>query len=118
MYRVGELVAKQEGAEALVTGESLGQVASQTLANLAVEDQAVSIPILRPLLGMDKVEIEEISREIGTYNISIAPAMCCPVPPKKPATRTSVEEVLEAEEALDINKLLKQATSKIKKVKL
>ncbi len=118
MYRIGELVAGREGADALVTGESLGQVASQTLVNLAAEDQAVSIPVLRPLLGLDKVEIEKIAREIGTYKISIAPAMCCPVPPRKPATRASVEEVLKAEEVIDIDKLLKRAISKIKEVKL
>ncbi len=98
MYRVAEAVAKKHGAVAVVTGESLGQVASQTMDNLSVESRAVSIPIWRPLIGLDKVEIIRIAEEIGTFDISIRPGMCCTVTPKKPATRGHIDRIV-AEEA-------------------
>jgi thiamine biosynthesis protein ThiI len=109
MFRIGEKIAHTEGAVALVTGESLGQVASQTLQNIRVESQAVKIPILRPLIAFDKVEIENIAKKIGTYKISIAPGLCCTIVPRKPATRAKLSTVLSEEKKIDIMALLEEA---------
>ncbi|MFQ5847119.1 MAG: tRNA uracil 4-sulfurtransferase ThiI [Candidatus Methylomirabilales bacterium] len=109
MARIAEQLAGLEGARALVTGESLGQVASQTLENLTVIEDAVKLPVLRPLIGMDKEEISGQARGIGTYEISIQPDQdCCTlfVPPY-PATRATVEEIGRAELTLDIDRLVK-----------
>lgn len=97
MYRVAECIAKEEGAKGIVTGESLGQVASQTLDNLLVLDDACSLPVYRPLIGFDKVEIERIAREIGTFDASIRPASSCSAVPKKPVTKAKLEKVLDVE---------------------
>ncbi len=100
MYRVAERIAKEEGAKGIVTGESLGQVASQTLDNLLVLDDACSLPVYRPLIGFDKVEIERIAKEIGTFEASILPASSCSAVPKKPATKAKLEKVLDVEREL------------------
>lgn len=109
MLRIAEMIAKKEGADAIVTGDSLAQVASQTLQNLMVETQAVSIPILRPLIGFDKNETIEIARDIGTYEISILPGLCCTIVPKKPATQAKLEIILQEEERVDIAFLMKES---------
>ncbi len=101
MYSVAEAVAKMEGAKFLVTGESLGQVASQTADNLAAIDAATTLPVLRPLVGMDKEEIIALAKRIGTYDVSIQPANCCLGPPQHPATRASLARVQRAEGELD-----------------
>lgn len=111
MFRVAEKIAEREGAKAIVTGESLGQVASQTLENILVEEEAVSIPIIRPLIGFDKVEIQEIARKIGTYEISIEPGLCCTIVPNKPATRSNVKIIRDEESRLDINDLVEKSVS-------
>lgn len=116
MLRTAEKLAEREGAQGIVTGESLGQVASQTLRNISVEEQAVSIPILRPLIGMDKVEIERIAKEIGTYEISISPGVCCTMVPDKPSTYANLERVLEEEAKLDMETLLKNTIISIEEV--
>jgi len=85
MFRVAERLARRYGAGAIITGESMGQVASQTLANILVEERATALPVLRPLIGLDKVEIERIAKEIGTYEISTLPGLCCTIAPKKPS---------------------------------
>ncbi|MFQ5909637.1 MAG: tRNA sulfurtransferase [Thermoplasmata archaeon] len=113
MLRVGERIASNEGCEALVTGESLGQVASQTLSNIGVEEDAVDIPILRPLIGFDKVEIERIARDIGTYEISIRPGLCCTIVPEKPATLSNVETIWEEERKVGIEKLVEDALENV-----
>lgn len=105
MYRVAEIVAREEGADAILTGESLGQVASQTLANLRTENETVSIPILRPLIGLDKLEIEAIAKRIGTYDISIGPGGCCSITPKHPATAATPERVIKEEERIGMDTL-------------
>ena len=109
MFRVAERLARDKGAETLLTGESLGQVASQTLRNIKTESQAVDIPILRPLIGLDKIEIEKVAKEIGTYEISILPGMCCSIVPKRPSTYSKLEVVLEEESALDIDSLVENS---------
>ena len=108
MSRIAEQIALREQAKALVTGESLGQVASQTLDNLAVIEEAVGLPVLRPLIGSDKEEIVQQARALGTYEISIIPDQdCCRLfVPRHPATCSSVEEVRAAESRLDVGKLV------------
>ncbi len=111
MLRLAERVAEKERAKALVTGESLGQVASQTLENLAVTSTATRLPILRPLIGMDKQEIIEQARKIGTYDISIQPHQdCCSLfVPQHPEIKARLVDVEKAEEVLDQEKLLTEA---------
>ena len=111
MMRIAEAVAKKAGAHALVTGESLGQVASQTMMALGVTEDVTTMPVLRPLIGTDKVEIIRIAREIGTYETSILPYEdCCTVfTPRHPAIRPDIEAVREAESVLDIDGLMAEA---------
>ena len=111
MMRLAEAVARRAGARALITGESLGQVASQTMMALAATDDVAGMPVLRPLIGMDKVEIIRMAREIGTYETSILPYEdCCTVfTPRPPATRPDLEEVRRAEAALDVEGLVARA---------
>lgn len=109
MLRIAEKTAKKEHADTLVTGESLGQVASQTLRNIRIESQSVNIPILRPLIGLDKLEIESMAKEIGTYELSILPGMCCTMVPKRPSTYSQLEIVLQEERKVDMNGLVEEA---------
>lgn len=108
MVRIAERLARDAGALALVTGESLGQVASQTLENLTRIGEVAELPLLRPLIGMDKIEITEQARALGTYEISIEPdADCCTLfVPKHPDTRMSREEVARVESRLDLERLV------------
>ncbi len=108
MLRVAEILAPKYDAGAIVTGESLGQVASQTLANIFVEERATKLPILRPLIGFDKIEIERIAKRIGTYETSIRPGMCCTIAPKKPSTYSRMETAVEEENRVDLEKLAKE----------
>jgi tRNA uracil 4-sulfurtransferase len=109
MLRIAEVVARQEKAKALVTGESLGQVASQTLENMAVIEQAALLPILRPLVGMDKQEIIDQARRIGTFETSSIPDQdCCQLfVPKHPATKAQSAEVEEAETSFEVKALVR-----------
>jgi len=109
MARIAEHLAGLEGAKALVTGESLGQVASQTLENLTVIEEAGKLPVFRPLIGMDKEEITEQAKEIGTYEISIQPDQdCCTLfVPRHPATRATMDDIGRAEMTLDLDRLVK-----------
>ncbi|CDC68731.1 MULTISPECIES: tRNA uracil 4-sulfurtransferase ThiI [environmental samples] len=111
MMRIAEAVAKKAGAKALITGESLGQVASQTMMALGVTEDVTTMPVLRPLIGMDKVEIIRIAREIGTFDTSILPYEdCCTVfTPRHPATRPDLEAVRAAEAVLDVDGLVAKA---------
>jgi tRNA uracil 4-sulfurtransferase len=109
MLRIAEAIARKEKAKALVTGESLGQVASQTLDNMVVVQQAARLPILRPLVGMDKQEIIDQARRIGTFEISsIADQDCCQLfVPKHPATKARFAEVEQDEAKFDVNSLVR-----------
>ena len=109
MLRIAEAIARKEKAKALVTGESLGQVASQTLDNMAVIQQAIRQAILRPLVGMDKQEIIDQARRIGTFDISSIPDQdCCQLfVPKHPATKARFSDVEADEAKLDVNELLR-----------
>ena len=111
MMRLAQAVARKIGAKALVTGESLGQVASQTMLALGTTDDVCEMPVLRPLIGMDKVEIIRIARQIGTFDTSILPYEdCCTVfTPRHPCTRPKLEDVRAAEAALDVDALVNEA---------
>lgn len=110
MYRVAERLAETVGAEGIVTGEAIGEQASQTLANLRVLNQAAQkYPIHRPLLGFDKAETERIARKIGTYETSSRKAKGCTAAPKKPATMATLEEVTQAEKKLEIEKMVEKS---------
>ncbi len=111
MMYIASKIAKDHDSKCLITGESLGQVASQTMEAIAVTDNASSIPVLRPCIGMDKEEIIEISRKIGTFDISIEPYEdCCTVfTPKHPRTKPQLEKVLVEEQKLDFKALAEEA---------
>lgn len=113
MVRIAEKVAQIEGAEALVTGESLGQVASQTLRNIRVINQVATLPILRPLIGIDKEEIIQKAKEIGTYEISSQPYDdCCSfLTGRHPETWANLDEILEIEKKLDWDNLIQMSFS-------
>ena len=110
MLRIAAKIAEQEEAWGLVTGDSLGQVASQTPENIAVINQATTLPILRPLIGMDKIEIIQQAQALGTYETSIEPDQdCCTLfVPKHPRTRCDLPSILRVEEHLDIPGLIQQ----------
>jgi len=118
MMRLAQAVAQRTGCKALVTGESLGQVASQTMDAIAVSDDACHMPVLRPVIGMDKEEIVRISRRIGTFDTSILPYEdCCTVfTPRHPRTHPVLDEVIGYESALDIDGLVQRALDGIERV--
>ena len=114
MMRIAEMVAKQAECGALITGESLAQVASQTLSSLAVTNSVVDMPVFRPLIGMDKTEIIDISKKIDTFETSILPYEdCCTVfVPKHPVTHPRLEKILKSVELLDADALIADALAK------
>ena len=111
MVRITNMVCEYEKCGAIVTGESLGQVASQTAEALVVTDNSVTMPVFRPLIGMDKIEIMDRAMEIGTYEKSIEPYEdCCTVfLPKHPATKPKLDRILESESRLDVEGLVERA---------
>lgn len=118
MMRIAERLSKKLGAQAIITGESLGQVASQTIESITSSNSVVSIPVLRPLIAFDKIDIIEISRKIDTYETSILPYEdCCTVfLPKFPAIKPNLQRVIKAEEKLDVEGLIEEAMSNIEKI--
>jgi len=111
MLRIAEKIAKKEECKGIVTGESLGQVSSQTLTNLGIIEEVASLPILRPLIGFDKEEIVEIAKEIGTYEISIKPQEdCCTLfTPKHASAAGNFEVVRKLEKGLNIKEMIEKA---------
>jgi len=111
MMKIANVIAEHQSCSALITGESLGQVASQTMDGIACTDAACNMPVFRPLIGMDKEEIVQISRKIGTYDISIQPFEdCCTVfTPRHPRTKPKLNFVELAESSFDFTKLLEEA---------
>ena len=111
MMRIAEKIAEKNGGMMLITGEDLGQVASQTAEALVVTDNVVSMPVMRPLIAMDKVDIMDKAREIGTYDISIQPYEdCCTVfLPKHPVTKPKLAKIEKSESKLDVDELVKAA---------
>ncbi|NLW28757.1 MAG: tRNA 4-thiouridine(8) synthase ThiI [Erysipelothrix sp.] len=120
MVRIAQKRAEQVKCKVLVSGESLGQVASQTMESIDVINRAVSMPIFRPLIGMDKNEIIRISKEIGTYETSILPFEdCCTIfDPKDPVTKPKLEKVLKFEEKIEVDKWIDLSLSDIEVVKI
>ncbi|MBW3000035.1 7-cyano-7-deazaguanine synthase [Candidatus Woesearchaeota archaeon] len=106
MLRIAEKIAEKENCEVLVTGENLGQVASQTLENMQVTDSCVKIPIIRPLLCNDKVETVKIANKIGTYDISAEPSIGCTAVPKHPITKSKIGYIEELEKNLNIEGMI------------
>ncbi|MDR0490993.1 MAG: tRNA 4-thiouridine(8) synthase ThiI [Oscillospiraceae bacterium] len=117
MMRISEGIAVQNGCTALVTGENLGQVASQTPEALAVTEQCISLPVFRPVIAFDKKEIVEIARKIGTYDTSILPYEdCCTVfTPRRPRTKPRLADVLDAESALETDALVEEALASVER---
>jgi len=111
MMRIAERLAKRCRARALVTGEAVGQVASQTVENLGVINAAVTLPVLRPLIGSDKDEISDEARALGSYPVSIIPDEdCCQLfTPRNPATRARLHQVVDAEAALPVEEMIRNA---------
>ena len=120
MLRIAERIAHSHGAQGIVTGDSIGQVASQTLENLASVNDAATMPVYRPLIGDDKDEIVRMARAIGTYGISIEPhGDCCSLfVPAHPATRSTIEAVRQQEARLDIDALVRAALTKTETVSI
>ena len=120
MFRIAEIIAHKEKARAIVTGESLGQVASQTLDNIAAIGEVSSMPILRPLIGLDKLEIINLAKRYGTYDISILPDQdCCSLfLPKSPATKAKTQFIEAEEENLAVDKLIQDAIDSIDIIKI
>lgn len=114
MMKIAERIYAKEHHLALVTGESVGQVASQTLENMRAVEEAVIVPVLRPLCGFDKEEIINIAKKIGTFEISIEPHddCCTRFIPKHPETRAKMEEIKSAEKNLDVEKIIKKTQEK------
>lgn len=120
MMRIAEKLARKHKSIALVTGESVGQVASQTLAALDVTNAAVDMPVLQPLIGMDKLEIIDRSREIGTFETSILPYEdCCTVfTPKHPTTNPKRENIEKTESRLDTETLIEAALAGVELIEV
>ena len=115
MMKIAEKVGEQTGAKTLITGESLGQVASQTTESIVCTDQSVAMPVLRPLIAMDKVDIMDVAKKIGTYETSILPYEdCCTVfAPPSPKTKPKLESILHSEEKLNVDKLVAEAMKNV-----
>ncbi|MBQ8197651.1 MAG: tRNA 4-thiouridine(8) synthase ThiI [Clostridia bacterium] len=120
MMRIAERLSKRIGSQAIITGESLGQVASQTIESITSSNSVVTMPVLRPLIMMDKIDIIEIARKIDTYETSILPYEdCCTVfLPKFPAIKPNLERVIKAESRLDVEGLIEEALKNIEKIEL
>ena len=120
MMRLGDALAHELACKAIVTGESLGQVASQTIQALVVSDDVATLPVLRPLIGMDKEEIVRIARHVGTFDTSILPYEdCCTVfTPRHPKTKPDLDQVREYEAALDIDALCDRALANREMIRL
>ena len=113
MLRAGEELAKEKGIIAIATGDSIGQVASQTLDNLVVSDYAVDIPILRPLVAHDKQEIVDLARKIGIYSIVASMKEYCQITPRHPVTRATIDGVERQEKRIDLELPRKQIKSSV-----
>ena len=109
MLKVARNLACKLGADAIATGESMGQVASQTLYNIVSEQSGLDFPVLRPLIGLDKLEIEAIAKRIGTYEISIRKGVPCTIVPFRPATMATPELIRTQEQRLNIEELARES---------
>ena len=118
MYRIANELAKEHEALAIITGETLGEVASQTLYNLRVLDEASELPVFRPLIGNDKQENVDIAESIGTFEKTVSLSAVCKAVPFQPRTKGNLEEIREAESKLNMKKLVKDSMKSVKKRKM
>ena len=120
MMRIAERLAQKRELKAIITGESLGQVASQTLENMAAVEQAITLPVLRPLIGFDKNEIMDVGRRIGTYDISVLPHddACTRFMPRNPVIRAILNDVITIEKDLDVEGLVEKDLAEMETVLL
>ena len=116
MQRTARELGKMLGCSGIVMGDSLGQVASQTLRNIRSENIGLGFPVVRPLIGMDKLEIEEIAKEIGTYDISIRPGHGCSIVPMKPITEANPKKVAAFSERIDLDGLARTSAEAARRV--
>lgn len=116
MARVAGEMAPTLGCDAIATGENIGQVSSQTLPNLASIDRAATLPVLRPLLAYDKVDIVDLARDIGTYDISVGPEICDILGPAHPSTGAAIERVEKEEGRLDMDDLVARGLASVRVV--
>ena len=118
MLRTAQAVARNVGASGIVMGDSLGQVASQTLNNIRAEQHGLELPVLRPLIGLDKLEIERLAKEIGTYEISIMSdgGKDCTAVPSRVITNASVKDILDEEAKVDLGSMAARSAEKAKRV--
>jgi len=114
MYMIAEEIAKKKNISFIATGENLGQVSSQTLQNLFVINKVASIPVLRPLIAYDKMEIVNLAEKFKTFEISKGPEMCAVLGPKHPVTQARESDVIGMEKKININKLIKEKIKYIK----
>ena len=116
--KIAQRLSQRIKADVLITGENMGQVASQTVQGLVVTDQSVQMPVMRPLIGMDKVDIMELAQKIGTFETSIQPFEdCCTVfLPKHPSTKPRLEKILDSEKALDQEGLIQRALEEMETI--
>ncbi len=112
MWRSAERIAEREGATFLATGEALGQVASQTLSNMRTATAAIRLPIVRPLIGFDKQEIEAFAKRLGTYEISTRPGVCCQAVPDRPATRSDLIQIGSEESRVNVDQIVDDCVRK------
>lgn len=117
MLRTAKGAALRLGADAIVTGESLGQVASQTLQNLRAESHGLDFPVLRPLIGLDKLEIEAVAKRIETYDISVRSPSVCRIVPKRPMTMVRIDRLKEEEAKLDYEEMVSFAVEHLQEIK-
>jgi len=118
LLRYAEKIAEKEGADAIIMGDSLGQVASQTLQNIRTIEDAINMPVLRPLIGFDKEDVIKIAKEIGTYNLSILPSDGCKAVPDKPATMAKIKQITEEERGIPIDDLVNNAVGSAELIKI
>jgi thiamine biosynthesis protein ThiI len=116
MMLVAKEFALRNDCSAIVMGDSLGQVASQTLRNIRSESDGLGIPVLRPLIGLDKLEIEAIAKDIGTYELSIIPESPCGVVPQRPMTEATPDKVASLLSSLDLNAMIVDSVNSAKRV--
>jgi tRNA uracil 4-sulfurtransferase len=118
MLRYAEKIAEKYDADAIVTGDNLGQVASQTLQNIKTIEESIKIPVLRPLIGFDKEEIILIAKEIGTYEYSIKPSSGCTAVPDKPSTSAKIEKIMQEENKINVEELVGKTLNNSEFVKI
>ena len=111
LLRYAEKIAKKNNCDAIIMGDSLGQVASQTLQNIKTIEEAVMIPVFRPLIGFDKEDVVKIAKEIETYDLSILPSSGCSAVPNKPSTMAKIEKIIEEENKINVEELVSNAVN-------